>query len=82
MSSHYHIYIFKCLFTSRDDQFENLGEASVLACEMFTPGFRRWIKTVACLSSLIFRRIGESFKEFFLEVDFEKWFSLAILLFA
>ena len=40
MSSHHCIYIVKCLSTSRDDQFENLGEATVVACEMFTPGVR------------------------------------------
>ena len=39
-SSHYQIYIVKCLYTRRDDYFENLGKATVLACEMFTSGFR------------------------------------------
>ena len=52
-SSHYHIYIFKYLFTSRDDYFENLRETTALACEMFTSGCRPWLKNVACLSSLI-----------------------------
>ena len=52
-SSHYHIYIFKYLFTSRDDYFENLRETTVLACEMFTSGCRPWLKNVACLSSLL-----------------------------
>ena len=52
LSSHYHIYIFKSLFTSTDDYFENLGETNVLACKMFTSGYRPWLKNVACLSSL------------------------------
>ena len=54
LSSHYHIYIFKHLFTSRDDYFENLRETTVLACEMFTSSCRPWLKNVACLSSLFF----------------------------
>ena len=37
-SSHNHITVVKSLFTSRYDQFENLGETTVLACEMFTSG--------------------------------------------
>ena len=52
LSSHYHIYIVKCLFSCRDDWFENLGETTVKACEMFTSGRRRWLKNAACLSSL------------------------------
>lgn len=32
--------------------FERLGEITVLACKMFTPGFRTWHKNVACLSSV------------------------------
>ena len=40
------------VFTSLDDQFENLGEINVLACKMFTSGFRLWLKNVACLTSL------------------------------
>ena len=51
-SLHYHIYILKYLFTSRDDYFENLRETTVLACEMFTSGCRPWLKNVAYLSSL------------------------------
>ena len=46
-----HLY-FNCLFTSRDDYFENLGETNVLACEVSTSGFRAWLKDVTCLSSL------------------------------
>ena len=34
--SHYHIYVDKYLFPNRDDYFENLGDATVLAFEMFT----------------------------------------------
>ena len=52
LSSHYHIYIVKYLFTSRDDYFENLRNTTVLAYEMFTSGCRPWLKNVACLSSL------------------------------
>ena len=52
-SSHYHINVVKSLFASRYDQFENLRETTVLACEMFTSGVRPWLKNVACLSSLI-----------------------------
>ena len=32
--------------------FENLGETSVLACEMFTSGFLPWLKNVGLFSSL------------------------------
>ena len=53
LSSHYHIYIFKSLCTSTDDEFENLGETNVLTCKMFTSGCRPWLKNVACLSSLV-----------------------------
>ena len=52
-SSHYHINVVKSLFASRYDQFENLRETTVLACEMFTSGVRPWLKNVACLSSLM-----------------------------
>ena len=52
-SSHYHINVVKSLFTSRYDQFENLRETTVLACEMFTSGRRPWFKSIACLSSLM-----------------------------
>ena len=54
-SSHYYIDVVKSLFTSRYNQFENLRETTVLACEMFTSGCRPWLKNVAfaCLSSLI-----------------------------
>ena len=52
LSLHYHIYIFKSLFSCRDDYFENLRETTVLACEMFTFGCRSWLKNVACLSSM------------------------------
>ena len=45
-------HIFKSLCASRDDYFENLGETNFLACKMFTPGCRPWLKNVACLSSL------------------------------
>ena len=43
-SSHYHFYIVRNLFTSRDDYLQNLGETTVVACEMFTSGFRPWLK--------------------------------------
>ena len=46
MSLHYHIYIVKYIFTSRDDKFENLGESTVCACEMFTSGFCSWLRNV------------------------------------
>jgi len=52
-SSHYHINVVESLFTSRYDQFENLRETTVLACEMSTSGWRPWLKNVACLSSLL-----------------------------
>ena len=52
-SSHYHINVVKSLFTCRYDQFENLRETTVLACEMLTSGVRPWLKNVACLSALI-----------------------------
>ena len=58
LSSHYHIYIVKYLFTSRDDYFENLSNTPVVACEMFTSGCRPWLKNVACLSSLLFESKG------------------------
>ena len=48
-SSHYHINVVKSLFTCRYDQFENLRETTVLACEMLTSGVRPWLKNVACL---------------------------------
>ena len=54
LSSHFHINVAKSVFTSRYDQFENLRETTVLACEMFTSGCRPWLKNVACLSSLVF----------------------------
>lgn len=38
-SYHYHIYTINYLFTGTDNQVENLGETTVLACEMFTSGF-------------------------------------------
>ena len=34
------------LFTNRDKTFENLGEAAVLACKMFTSDFYKWFKSV------------------------------------
>ena len=49
LSSHYHIYIVKYLFTT----WENLRNTPILVCEMFTSGCRPWLKNVACLSSLI-----------------------------
>ena len=39
-SSHYHFYIVRNLFTNRDDFLQNLGETTVVACKMFTSGFR------------------------------------------
>ena len=56
-SSHYHINDVKSLFTSRYDQFENLRETTVLACEIFTSSVRPWLKNVACLSPLMMRYI-------------------------
>ena len=53
LSSHFHINVAKSVFISRYDQFENLRETTVLACEMFTSGCRPWLKNVACLSSLL-----------------------------
>lgn len=53
MSSHHHICIVNCLFTSREDSFENLGETIVLAGKMFTFCFHGWVKKVACLCSLL-----------------------------
>ena len=47
------VYIFKYVFTSGDDWFENLRETSALACKMITSGFLPWLKNVACLSSLL-----------------------------
>ena len=38
------------IFSSRDAKFENLGETTVLACEMFTSTFRSGLKYVSCLS--------------------------------
>jgi len=67
LSSHYLIYIFKSLCTSRDDYFENLGETNVLACKMFTSGCRPWLKNLACLSSLI------SFHGFQTQFNFKCW---------
>ena len=32
---------------------KNLGGTSVLTCEIFTSGFRPWLKNVACSSSLL-----------------------------
>ena len=49
-SSHNHICIVKYHFTSRDNYFENLGEITVQACEMFTSNICLWLKNVACLS--------------------------------
>ena len=53
LSSHFHINVAKSVFTSRYDQFENLRETTVLACEMFTSGWSPWLKNVACLRSLL-----------------------------
>ena len=54
LSSHYHVYIVykfkKYLFTH---EFENLEEATVLACEMCTSGFGLWPRNVACLMSVL-----------------------------
>ena len=46
LSVHYHICIVEYLFTSKDDQLENLGETIVLVREMLTSGFSQWIKNV------------------------------------
>ena len=47
-----HLYCWVS-FTRRDDQFENLGKTTVLACEMFTSGLRRWLKNVIGFSCLL-----------------------------
>ena len=44
-------FIYRFLFTSRADWFENLGEITVSVREMFTSGFRPWLKNVTCLKS-------------------------------
>ena len=41
LSSHYLIYIVKYIFTRK--YFENIGEATVLACQIFTSGFLPWL---------------------------------------
>ena len=51
LSTHFHIYVVKYLFTSRDDKSENLVETTVLACELFTSGSHSWLKIVPCPSS-------------------------------
>ena len=43
-SSRYHFYIVRNLFTSRDDFLQNLGQTTVVACKMFTSGFRPWLQ--------------------------------------
>ena len=48
-------YIGKYLFTSRDDLFENLEETTILACQMFTSGFRPRFKNGSCLTSLTYK---------------------------
>ena len=54
LPSHHYIYIvIEASFTRKDDQFENLGEITVLACEMLASGFRPWLKSIASLSSLV-----------------------------
>ena len=47
------ISLLKYLFTSRDDWFENRGETTVLVWEMFSSGFRPWLESGVCLSSLL-----------------------------
>ena len=46
MSPHYYIHIVKCLSSSRDDMFENLGETTVLTLEFSFPVFVRSLKTL------------------------------------
>lgn len=46
-------FLLGVFWGSRDDQFENLRKTYVLTCEMSTSGFLLWLKSVACLSSLI-----------------------------
>ena len=41
------------IYTSIGDLCENLGETDALAWEIFSFGFRPWLKNVACLSSLL-----------------------------
>ena len=43
-----HTAIAKYLFTNTDDELKNLGDTTVLACEMFTSGCRPRLKNVAC----------------------------------
>ena len=58
-SSDHHIYIVKSLFTSRDDYLENLGETTVLACEMFTSGWGPWLNNVVETNSKCCENIYE-----------------------
>ena len=55
LSPHYHIYMVKYFFTSRDDQFQNLGEITILYWhnKVFPLSFCWWLKNIACLSSLL-----------------------------
>ena len=39
-----HIYIAKYLFPIMDDKYKNLGDTTVLACEMFSSGCRPRLK--------------------------------------
>ena len=48
-----HIYIVSDLFTSRDNQLENLGENMVLACKNKVHFWFMWVKNFTCLSSLL-----------------------------
>ena len=68
LSSHYHIYIVKYLFTSSDNYFENLRNTPVLACEMFTSDCRPWLKSVACLRSPINSTAAQTVTAHILEV--------------
>lgn len=45
--------VLKYLSTSSGNYYENLGELSVQACEMFTCGICPWLKNIACLSALL-----------------------------
>ena len=51
LTSQYHVYIAKYLFTTGDDYFKNLCETTVLKCKMFICGLCPWLKNVPCLSS-------------------------------
>ena len=42
--SHNHNYIAEYRFSIRDEQYKNLGDNTVLACEIFSSGYRPRLK--------------------------------------